>query len=346
MAIKKISIETFLGLISTCPVFDVRSPGEYGHAHIPGVYSLPLFLDEERARVGTLYKQQGKERAIKEGLDFFGPRMRSMVEYVEKTLRQNKYESKQIIVHCWRGGMRSAGVAWLLDLYGYEVSVVVGGYKAFRRWVLNSFENKYDFKILGGYTGTGKTEIIQEIKSCDEQIIDLEQLASHRGSAFGAIGQPPQPTQEMFENKLALFLLRLDANRPCWLEDESQRIGKLNIPHALWKTIRSMPVYFVEMQAERRLEYIIEHYGMFSKEQLGAAIERIRQKLGGLETKNALLFLEEGNIRECFRILLAYYDKLYLKSLGQREELSSLLHKIEVKDEGLKEIAKKLIESR
>lgn len=342
MAIKKISIETFLSLAPLHPVLDVRSPGEYLHAHIPGAYSLPLFSDEERARVGTLYKQQGRERAIREGLDFFGPKMRTMVETVDKLPGIRKQEKNTVVIHCWRGGMRSAGVAWLLDLYGFEVYTLVGGYKAYRRWVLNAFENKYNFHILGGYTGTGKTDIIKELKESGQQVIDLEFLASHRGSAFGALGQDAQPSQEMFENKLATELHRLDPAGVCWLEDESQRIGKLNIPHTLWKTIRARPVYFVEMPAERRLEYITEHYGMFSKEQLGAAIERIRQKLGGLETQNALQFLEEGNIRACFSILLAYYDKLYLKSLGQREGLSSLLHKVEVKEENFKDIARRL----
>lgn len=342
MAIKKISVETFLSLIPSCPVFDVRSPGEFGHAHIPCAYSLPLFSDEERARVGTLYKQQGKERAVKEGLDFFGPKMRSMVESVEKILRQNKTENKQIVVHCWRGGMRSAGVAWLLDLYGFEVYTIVGGYKAFRKWVLAGFENDRDFRILGGYTGTGKTDIIKGLQAAGQQMIDLEQLASHRGSAFGALGQDPQPTQEMFENKLALELHHLNPELPCWLEDESQRIGKLNIPHPLWKIMRVKPVYFVEIPVEKRLEYIIDHYGQFEKEQLAAAIERIRQKLGGLETKNALQFLEEGNIRECFRILLAYYDKLYLKSLHQREEVASLLHKVEAGNDDVEAVVRKL----
>lgn len=343
MAIKKISIETFLSLIPSRPVFDVRSPGEYGHAHIPGAYTLPLFSDDERARVGTLYKQQGKERAIKEGLDFFGPRMRSMVEAVEKTLRANNNSSQQIIVHCWRGGMRSAGVAWLLDLYGFEVHTIVGGYKAYRRWVLDSFEKDRNFHILGGYTGTGKTDILKALREAGQQAIDLEQLASHRGSAFGALGQPPQPGQEMFENQLALALHQLNPASVCWLEDESQRIGKLNIPHPLWKIMRSKPVYFVEIPVEKRLEYILQHYGGFEKENLAAAIERIKQKLGGLETKNALQYLEEGNVRECFRILLAYYDKLYLKSLNQREQISSLLHMIELPDEDIRTIVNTLI---
>lgn len=345
MAIKKISIETFLSLAPLHPVLDVRSPGEYLHAHIPGAHSLPLFSDEERARVGTLYKQQGRERAIREGLDFFGPRMRLMVETAEKLMGGQKREKNTVIIHCWRGGMRSAGVAWLMDLYGFEVYTLVGGYKAFRSWVLNSFEKDRNFRILGGYTGTGKTDIIKALNQAGDQAIDLEGLASHRGSAFGALGQPPQPTQEMFENRLATALQSIDSTKVCWLEDESQRIGKLNIPHPLWKIMRNKPVYFVDIPVEKRLAYIIEHYGVFEKDLLGAAIDRIRQKLGGLETKNALRFLEEGNIEECFRILLAYYDKLYLKSLGQREGIESLLNKIESREGDMAAIVEKLTNS-
>src|SRR5690348_9334071 len=129
MPIKKLSITEFLKLSHQHPVLDVRSPGEYSHAHIPGAYSLPLFTDEERKVVGTTYKQQSREAAIKVGLDYFGPKMRSMVEEVEKLCE--KRGGKTVLVHCWRGGMRSAGVAWLLDLYGFKVYTLVGGYKFF-----------------------------------------------------------------------------------------------------------------------------------------------------------------------------------------------------------------------
>jgi tRNA 2-selenouridine synthase len=164
MAIKKLTIEEFLQLAKRHPVLDVRSPGEYAHAHIPGAGSLPLFSDEERAVVGTAYKQQNREKAIKIGLDYFGVKMRPMVEAVEALMVGKKkkgpvdgepVEENAVLVHCWRGGMRSAGVAWLLDLYGFKVYTLVGGYKAYRNWVLQQFEKKYAFNILGGYTRLG-----------------------------------------------------------------------------------------------------------------------------------------------------------------------------------------------
>jgi tRNA 2-selenouridine synthase len=333
MSIKKITIEAFLEQAVHYPVLDVRSPGEFTHAHIPGAYSLPLFTDEERKIVGTAYKQQGKQKAIKIGLDYFGVKMRNMVEQAEAIVKERQQSNapnehpNRVLVHCWRGGMRSAGVAWLLDLYGFEVYTLVGGYKAFRNWVLNQFENPYDGKVVGGFTGSGKTDILSTLQDLNYPVLDLEGLAHHKGSAFGGIGQLPQPSQEMFENKLAWFL-SLYKDRSFWLEDESQRIGVLNIPVAFWRTMRSMPVYFVEIPFENRLQYILEAYGSLEKEKLVNSIIRIQKRLGPLETKTAIGHLIEGDTGACFRILLQYYDKTYEKSLLKRENIASLLNKI------------------
>jgi len=165
MAIIKISAEAFIQKQSIAPVLDVRSPSEYSRAHIPGAYSIPLFTDPERALVGTYYKQQSRESAIKMGLDFFGLKMRTMVEETEQIVSkyskgQTSSHKKTVLVHCWRGGMRSAGVAWLLDLYGFEVYTLEGGYKNFRRWVLRQFEKDYPVRLFGGYTGSGKTDVL------------------------------------------------------------------------------------------------------------------------------------------------------------------------------------------
>lgn len=338
MSIKKITIQQFTELNSQYPVFDVRSPGEYNHAHIPGAYSLPLFSDEERKIVGTAYKQQGKQKAIKIGLDFFGVKMKSMVEETEALLKENKIKSikeptqhsapstqHSIVVHCWRGGMRSAGVAWLLDLYGFDVYTIIGGYKAYRNWVLKQFDKKYNLALVGGYTGSGKTEVLEELQAKNQQVINLEKIANHKGSAFGAMGQ--QPTQEQFENLLAEELSKKNEN-PVWIEDESQRIGNMNIPNGFWKNMRSKPVYFIDVPFEQRLDYIIENYGLKDKEKLINAIIRIQKRLGPLETKTAIGFLVEDNFRNCFEILLKYYDKSYNKSLQNRENPELLLNRI------------------
>lgn len=343
MAIEKIHIDQFLEMAKQHPVLDVRSPGEYKHAHIPGAYSLPLFSDEERKIVGTAYKQESREKAIKIGLGFFGVKMRMMVEEVESLVRSKESgvktpDSRLILIHCWRGGMRSAGVAWLLDLYGFKVYTLAGGYKKFRGYVLDTFKLPFQFNILGGYTGSGKTELIKILKEKGERVIDLEGIANHKGSAFGSIGLPPQPGQEMFENLLGcqLRVVGCQANpasltSDIWLEDESQRIGQVNIPHEFWNSMRQSPVYFLDIPFEERLKHIIQEYGDLNPEEVTAAINRISKKLGHLNAKTSILLLKDGKIAESFDILLKYYDKHYFKSLHNREGINSLLRRVDCK---------------
>jgi tRNA 2-selenouridine synthase len=363
VSIIRLPAKEFLSKAAGAIVIDVRSPAEFKHAHIPGALSIPLFTDEERKIVGTAYKQESRQKAIKHGLDFFGPKMRSIVEQVENLIiekKQNKAEQPAaVFLYCWRGGMRSGAIAWLLDLYGFQVFVLAGGYKAYRNLVLKTFEYPYSFKVLGGFTGSGKTELIHALKRSGEKVIDLEGIANHKGSAFGNIDMPAQPGQEMFENLLAKELWSMvngewsienaTANdsvsdndgstgtknspftihhSPVWVEDESQRIGLLNLPTALWKTIRESPVFFIDIPFESRLDHITEEYGKLNRERLAEAISRITKRLGPQETKLSLEYLQEGNIRECFRILLKYYDKHYLKALYNREAINRLLTKI------------------
>ncbi len=336
MGIQKITIEAFLQLAENLPVLDVRSPGEYTHAHIPGAFSLPLFSDEERKVVGTAYKQKNRETAIKIGLDYFGIKMRAMVEEAEKITHKWKYSNqngenpkKTVLVHCWRGGMRSAGVAWLLDLYGFKVITLAGGYKAYREWVRARFEKQYPFKVIGGYTGSGKTEVLKQLATSGRKIINLEGLANHKGSAFGALGEEPQPMQEMFENLLAASLHQYEEGTDeIWIEDESHRVGNLNIPIILWTWMRQCPVYFLDIPFEERLDYICTVYGGFEKESLVNATMRIQKRLGGQETRNAINCLLDDDVKGCFRILLTYYDKWYGKGLENRENLAALLNKI------------------
>ena len=331
-------------------MIDVRSPGEYAHAHIPGAYNFPLFTDDERKIVGTTYKQQSRQAAIKIGLEFFGPKMRTMVEEIESAvalrhsgvMHGNGLQTANcVVIYCWRGGMRSAGVAWLMDLYGFKVYTLVGGYKRFRNYVLETFKLPFQFNILGGYTGSGKTEMLKCLRDHGEVVIDLEEMVKHRGSAFGKIGTEKQPSQEMFENVLSQELRRKaianksnqkptagtnkESMTPIWLEDESQRIGDINIPNELWNSIRRSPVYFLDIPFEERLKRIVEEYGSLDKEKLIDSIVRIQKRLGGLYAKNAINYLLENNTVECFRILLKYYDKWYLKSLHNRDNVNSLL---------------------
>ena len=326
--IKKLTVTEFLNNPGS-PLIDVRSPAEYRHAHIPGAVNIPLFTDEERKIVGTAYKQESREKAIKLGLDFFGPKMKSIVETVEEL--SSGHATRELYLYCWRGGMRSGAIAWLLDLYGFKVHTLMGGYKSYRRLVLDAFSHPYPFSLLGGYTGSGKTELLHELKKRNRSVIDLEAIASHKGSAFGNLGMPEQPGQEMFENLVFTELEKHKNAEQIWLEDESQRLGHVNLPNDFWKTMRESPVYFLDVPFEERLDHIVREYGSFPQDRLINAIERIREKLGPQNAKAAIEVLVSGSTKESFRILLEYYDKFYRRALHNRNNLNSLLHSIPCK---------------
>lgn len=341
MPLTRLPIHEFLHLLPQGPLFDVRSPGEYGHAHIPGAISLPLFSDEERKEIGTAYKQKSRETAVKIGLDYFGPKLRPLVETVEKALRQYRKERRippgtdvPVLLYCWRGGMRSGAVAWLLEFYGFTVCTLEGGYKMFRRQVLENFKQPYRLQLLGGFTGSGKTELLRGLHGQGELVIDLEELASHKGSAFGNIGMPDQPSQEMFENKLSEALraqgpaILENGDKRVWLEDESQRIGHVNIPHDFWNTMRKAPLFFLDIPFEERLRHIVAEYGSLDRERMLHAIGRISKNLGPQHAKEAAILLENGDTIGSFRILLKYYDKFYVKAMHNREGLETLLHQV------------------
>lgn len=318
MAVQKINIDDFIKQAPHSLIIDVRSPGEFDHAHIVSAFNLPLFTNEERAIIGTTYKKQSREAAIKIGLPLFGNKLLPMVETVEKWVSEKQKDTNNsrptLLVHCWRGGMRSAAVAWLLDLYGYKVYQLTGGYKAYRNWVLDQFTKQYPIKVLGGFTGSGKTEILHALRQRKNTIIDLEGLANHKGSAFGAIGQQVQPSQEMFENKLASGLYYNTTDQPFWVEDESQRIGLVMIPTPFFIQMRNSVCHFIVIPFEERLKFIVQGYGSFDVQQLIDATLRIQKRLGGLETKNVVQFLHENNINAAFAILLKYYDRWYEKN--------------------------------
>lgn len=326
MGVMNVEIEEFIRLSLFHPIIDVRSPGEYYQAHIPNAISVPLFDDHERAVVGKVYKRQSREEAIKKGVEFFGVKMRSIIDEAEELLkRYENSDRKTILIHCWRGGMRSAGVAWLLNLYGFKVITLCGGYKSYRNWVIKYLIEKFPFIVIGGYTGSGKTEVLHELSSKYKNFtIDLEKLAKHKGSAFGAIGQNNQPSQEMFENCLAFEMFKIKENPHfsddsfVFIEDESQRIGTVNLPQGFWNNLKACPTIFLEIPFEDRLQYITQHYGVLDRSQLAAAITRIQKRLGGLETKLSLGYLLDNDYKSCFEILLKYYDKQYNKALDRK----------------------------
>jgi tRNA 2-selenouridine synthase len=298
------------------PLLDVRAPIEFAQGHVPGALSLPLFTDEERARIGTAYKQVSQERAVHLGLEFFGPKMSQLVKQAKKLA-----PGKEVRLHCWRGGMRSGAVLWLLELAGFKVHLLDHGYKDYRRAVLASFAQPRPWRVLGGLTGSGKTDVLHHLAAEHGQpVLDLEGLAHHKGSAFGAIGQPPQPTQEQFENNLAAALTRLPPDAPIWVEDESRQIGRLTVPAALFEQLRAAPRYVLEVPRAARVAKLAAEYGAESPAELAAAIERLQKRLGGLATKQALAAIEAGDFERMVELVLDYYDKTYAYGLAPRPD--------------------------
>lgn len=301
-----VEIDEFLSLGNTIPTVDVRSPAEFEHGHIPGAVNIPIFSNEERSVVGTLFKHQGHDYAFAEGLKIVGPKLAEFVELGQKSALDGK-----ILVHCWRGGKRSSSMAQLFESAGLQTWLLKGGYKSYRQHVLTSTNSKFDIRIVGGQTGSGKTEILHALHSLGEQIIDLEGIASHRGSAFGSLGMDQQPQVEQFENRLTNEFSKIVPTRRVWLEDESRNIGRVYIPPALWSCMESAPVYRIQIPFEIRVQRLIKDYGDFSKEQLMASLDKIKKRLGGLDYKNALDALENGDLTSATKIALHYYDKAY-----------------------------------
>lgn len=334
--VNQLTVDEFLRQAEQLPIIDVRSPGEYGQAHIPGAVSIPLFDNEERAQVGTKYKQAGKDSAVLLGLNLVGPKL---ADFVKQSKKLNA-PGKEVLVHCWRGGMRSGSFAWLLDTAGLTASTLAGGYKAYRSVVLAAFTEPRNLIILGGKTGSGKTDILKELDRLGEQVIDLEGLAHHKGSSYGAIGQLPQSSSEQFENLIFAQWRKLDSSRRIWLEDESRNVGSCFIPMPLWHQMRAAPVAFVDVPKSVRVTRLVTEYTGIDHNLLIEATERIRKRLGGQVTNDALNALTRHDYARVADLTLDYYDKAYLHGLSQRD--SATIHRLDVTADNPTETARQL----
>ncbi|MGL5081809.1 MAG: tRNA 2-selenouridine(34) synthase MnmH [Microcoleaceae cyanobacterium] len=318
----------------TTPILDVRSPAEYILGHVPDALCFPLFTDQERVQVGTCYKLQGRNQAVELGFEIAGPKFAQFIAQAQELAPE-----RRIRLYCWRGGMRSEAVGWVLEMAGFQVSLLQGGYKAFRHWGQSLFEQPQNIIILGGMTGTGKTEVLQALKKLGEQTLDLEALANHRGSSYGALGQPPQPTNEQFWNLITVQWSQLDRQRPVWIEAESKRIGLCRIPESLFLRMEQAPVAEIQRPRAERLNLLVKVYGEFTVEDLVKATERIRKRLGGLNTQIAVELLNQGNLLEAFDLILQYYDKTYSYDLKRR---SVPIYPINVEQCNASEVAQQL----
>jgi tRNA 2-selenouridine synthase len=311
-----LSPDKFLELRPSINILDVRSPKEYAKGHIPGALSLPLFTDDERAIVGTKYTKQGKDLAVLAGLEFVGPKLAEMVRFGRKKVNSQG----EIAVHCWRGGMRSASVAWLLETAGFKVYLLRGGYKAYRTMLREQVAEQHEeIRILGGMTGSGKTDILLEMRKLGAQVLDLEGYANHKGSAFGAIGQEPQPYAEMFENILFDDWKSFDFSQPIWIEDESKSIGRVAIFDELFTKMRAARVYRVSIPRELRVSRLVSEYASFGPEVIGEALAKIERRIGLDIYQVCLKALAQEDYAQIASLTLKYYDKAYLLQNEKRD---------------------------
>lgn len=317
-------------------VIDVRTPTEFDHGHIPGAFNIPLLTNEQRVIIGTLYKQEGRQAAILKGFDLIGNQWSNFIREAEKIAPY-----KKVIVHCWRGGMRSGSMAWAFNLYGFTVKVLKGGYKAYRKQVNETFGLIYPLMVLGGRTGCRKTLILHEIKKLGQQIIDLEGLVNHQGSTFGSKGILLQPSQEQFENNFASALSRLDIQQPIWVENESVVIGRIVIPKPFFLQITQAKVIDIQKPFEDRVKFLVEEYGHLDHVFLEEALIKISKRLGPMQTKEALIALSENRMEDFITWALQYYDKQYDKSKLKR--IPATIYPLQLQEMDLVDQAKQII---
>ncbi len=301
------------------PIYlDVRSPLEFGQDHIPGAVNIPLFDNDERKEVGTLYKITGRDEAIIRGTEIVGGKLSEIVGEIIS------YSSKDIVVSCARGGMRSSSVASLIESLGMKVYRLEKGYKGYRKFIHDKME---DLKIapplfvLQGLTGSGKTEIISHI----ENSIDLEGMAGHRSSIFGAIGLK-QNTQKFFETLLFHKIIELRKSPWCIIEGESQKIGNLHIPPSIFTQMRNSPVILIRTDIEKRIDIIEKEYTEdLDREKVRLIVRTLNSRLGAKIVEELEELLMAGNIREFIKILLVkYYDPLYSHTIDRMSFIKTI----------------------
>ena len=299
-------------------LIDVRSPDEYYKGHMPNSINIPLFNNDERAFIGKKYKNAGREKAVFEGLKIvekkFDKLIGDIVSENKKYTHKNKSQqiSSQLIkVYCARGGMRSQSISWLLEKLGYKSFKLEGGYKSYRKWVLNSFKDDRDITLIGGKTGTGKTKILNNLMSHNYQVIDLECLANHRGSSFGGLGMTCQPTNEQFENLLAEKLFKFSKIKTIFIEAESANIGSCRIPNELFKQMKNAKRIEIIQSKKNRIYELITTYSVFPSAELKNSVIRISKRLGPQRTKKAIEAIESRNWEDVCNAVLEYYDKCY-----------------------------------
>jgi tRNA 2-selenouridine synthase len=297
-------------------IIDARTPSEFAADHIPGAISAPVLDDEERAKVGTLYKQVSPFEAKKLGAALISKNVSAHIE----NLFKERPKTWHPLVYCWRGGKRSGAMAHILREIGWNAETLPGGYKAYRRWVVDQLEKlpgELQFQVIHGPTGSGKSRLLSALKRAGAQVLDLEDLAAHRGSVLGGLPDRPQPSQKMFESTLLKELAALKGPAPVFVEGESKKIGQLQLPEALIQRMRGSECVRLEASLETRVELLLAEYQHFLKDarSLGEQLDCLvalhgKEKIAGWKS-----LAGRGEWREFVaRLLTEHYDPAYQRS--------------------------------
>ena len=310
----------------TSPIVDVRSPSEFCQGHWPGAINIPLFSDIEREIIGKSYKRESRLKAILNGLKATLPNTTKLIEIIVQTTTKNCEKNKSLRIYCWRGGMRSSAFAWLARTIGIKTYLLKGGYKSYRKWVLNQFDNDLPIRLIGGKTGTGKTDLLNHINKENIHVIDLEGIANHRGSSFGSLGMEEQPSTQQFENILAESLDNFHKNKAIeiWIEAESSNLGKCRIPKNLYTKMKKAPIIEILKSKNERLENLVNLYSQNSQAELKDAVNRIRKRLGPQRTNDALIAIDKKEWSKACEAMLDYYDGCYEYELTKTKNINSI----------------------
>ncbi|MFN5355673.1 MAG: tRNA 2-selenouridine(34) synthase MnmH [Bacteroidota bacterium] len=310
---KCVDATDYLGNRIGTKLIDVRSEREFAKGHIPGAINIPLLSDTDRHEIGIKYKQEGRNAAVLLGFERVGPEFHRLIHQVQQAAG-----SDEIYLYCWRGGMRSNIMAWMLSLAGMRVFLLQGGYKKFRNFLTSQFQRPKKLIVLGGKTGSGKTEVLVSLMRMGVQALDLEGLASHKGSAFGHLGMKAQPSQEQFENFIGFHLYDLNPHLPLLVENESRMIGHLYIPEPFFTAMRSADVIEIDVERSERIERLYSEYCGFPGDLLKENTLRVQKRLGPQNTRQAIDFLDSDNRSSWLDLMLQYYDKTYDHSRADR----------------------------
>jgi tRNA 2-selenouridine synthase len=304
---------TFRGFDS---ILDTRSPAEFAEDHVPGAISCPVLDNEERARVGTIYKQQSPYEAKKLGAALVA---RNIARHIESAFA-DKPKTWKPLVYCWRGGKRSGAMAHVLREIGWEAKTLEGGYKAYRRYVVGALSElplKYTFRVIHGVTGSGKSRFLHALAGAGAQVLDLEDLAAHRGSVLGSLPERPQPSQKMFESLLLKAILSFNSSKEVFVEGESKKIGQLQVPDALIARMRASECVLLDTSAEARVALLMDEYRHFFSDlpALNAQLDCLVALHGRERVGEWKALAAAGSWQELVaRLLAEHYDPAYKRS--------------------------------